>query len=82
MLEVFEPYDLPRAHVLGPIDGYTAGHRYGFVSLEFRRVHHTTTPTLLRGTMHGGVVQERMEGREGPLEAFRSFSEAIQHPDP
>ena len=38
--------------------------------------------SLLHGTMHGGVVQERMEGCEGPLEAFRSFSEAIQHPDP
>ena len=49
MLEVFEPYDLPRAHVLGPIDGYDAGHRYGFVSLEFRRVH--------------ALTQERMEGR-------------------
>ena len=40
MLEVFEPYDLVRAHVLGPIDRYDAGHRYGFVSLDFPPWHH------------------------------------------
>jgi len=32
--------------------------------------------------MHDGVLQGRVEGREGPLEAFRSFLYAIQHPHP
>ena len=32
--------------------------------------------------VHGGVLQGRVEGRAGPLEAFRSFSDVIQHPHP
>jgi hypothetical protein len=38
--------------------------------------HHPQQPSMV------GVVQERVQGREGPLGAFRSFAEAIQHPDP
>ena len=42
---------------------------------------HTHTHTH-HSTSHDGVVQGRVEGREDSLEAFRSFSESIQHPGP
>jgi hypothetical protein len=44
------PLRSPRAHVLGPVDGYEAGHRHRLLSFGFRLLHllHPHPPTAHR----------------------------------
>ena len=81
VLELFELQHPPRVYTLHPTGECETSHRHGFVSFEFRLVHSDTTPTPPTAPSMVGVVQERVQGREGPLGAFRSFAEAIQHLD-
>ena len=82
MLEVFEPPSLPPRMYSTLSMGMRLATTIASSASDFDfYTSHTHTHTH-HSTSHDGVVQGRVEGREGALEAFRSFSESIQHPGP
>ena len=83
MLEVFEPPSLPPRMYSTLSMGMRLATAIASSASEFDfYTPLTPTPTPAHSTSHDGVVQGRVEGREGSLGAVLSFSESIQHPDP
>jgi len=77
MLEVFEPLSLPPRMYSTLSMGMRLATTIASSASDFD--FYTSHTHTHHSTSHDRVVQGRVEGREGSLEAFRSFSESIEH---